>query len=159
MAQCRVKKLQPSEAALRKLGVQIGSGTTDLEKLFPGIAAVRFTTDGSGPMVNLRIAKKEGVPVTLMPEGSVDSSVVTVKRVAELDFYNLRFSGLANKLGITTNQTTALIRLLGIKDSEEYAKFIISTWCYSPKALERIRQALAEKPIEDWWKEYREQLA
>jgi hypothetical protein len=99
------------------------------------------------------------VPVTLVPEGSADSSVVTVKRVAELDFYNLRFNSLASKLGITTNQTTALITLLKIKENEDYSKFIISTWCYSPKALERLRQALGEKPIEGWWKQYREQLA
>lgn len=153
------EKLQPSEAALRKLGAQIGAGTTDIDTLFPGIAAVQFTTDGSGPRVNLRIAKKEGVPVTLVPEGSVDSSVVTVKRVAELDFYNLRFNGLVAKLGITTNQTTALIALLKIKENEDYSKFIISTWCYSPNALERLRQALQEKAIEDWWKQYRDQRA
>jgi Domain of unknown function (DUF3644) len=53
------EKLQPSETALRKLVAQIGTGTTDLGTLFPGIAAVRFTTDGSGPTVNLRIAKKK----------------------------------------------------------------------------------------------------
>lgn len=149
------EKLQPSETALRRLGSQIGSGTTDLEILFPGIAAVAFTTDGSGPTVSLRIVKKEGVPVTLVPEGGADSSVVTVKRVAELDYYSLRFNSLATKLGITTNQTTALIKLLGIKENDEYAKQIISTWCYSPRALERMREALKEKPIEEWWREYR----
>jgi hypothetical protein len=81
--------------------------------------------------------------------------VVAVKRVAELDYYNLRFNGLATKLGISTNQTTALITLLRIKENEEYSKFIISAWCYSSKALERMREALKEKPIEKWWQEYR----
>jgi hypothetical protein len=150
------EKLQPSESTLRKLGARIGAGVTDLDTLFPGIAAVAFTTDGSGPTVSLRIAKKEGIPVTLVPEGNADTSVVTVKRVAELDYYNLRFNGLAAKLGITTNQTTALITLLNLKSNDEYAKFIISTWCYSPKALERLRAALAEEPIEEWWQKYRQ---
>lgn len=62
-----------------------------------------------------------------MPEGSSDSSVVMVKRVAELDYYNLRFKGLADKLHITTNQTTALITLLGIKEGEDYAKRFVNT--------------------------------
>jgi hypothetical protein len=150
------EKLQPSEAALRKLGKQIGSGVTDLETLFPGIAAVSFATDGSGPSVSLRIVKKEGVPVTVVPEGSTDSSVVAVRRVSELDFYTLRFNGLAKKLGITTNQLTAMMSLLKIKESEDYAKHIISTWCYSPKALDRLRQALSEKSAKTWWSEYQE---
>jgi hypothetical protein len=90
----------------------------------------------------------------LVPDGVADSSVVTVKRVAELDYYSLRFNGLGKKLGITTNQTTALITLLQIKENGEYAKQIISTWCYSPKALERLREALKEKPVAEWWKEY-----
>ena len=128
------EKLQPSQGVLDKLCTQIGGGTTQLEVLFPGIAAVAFATDGSGPTVNLRIVKKEGIPVNLVPEGTADSSVVSVKRVSELDFYNLRFNDLATKLGITTNQTTALITLLDIKGNEEYAKRFFNTWCYSPKS-------------------------
>lgn len=153
------EKLQPSESALQKLSGQIGRGVVDLDALFPGIAAVRFVTEGTGPTVSLRIAKKEGVPVTLVPEGAVDSSVVAVKRVSELDYYNLRFGGLAQKLEITTNQTTAMITLLGIKDNEDFAKFFFNTWCYSPKALDMLKRALQEKPAEEWWKQYRDRSA
>ncbi len=148
-------KLQPSEAALRKLSTRISGGTTEIEQLFPGIAAVDFTTEGTGASVSLRIVKREGIPVTLVPEGSADSSVVSVKRVSELDYYNLRFADLARKLSITTNQATALVSLLGVKDSEDYAKEFFHTWCYSPKALEQMRQALKEKPVREWWAEYR----
>lgn len=149
------EKLQPSESALQKLSSQISKGTTDVDQLFPGLAAVSFTTEGTGTSVSLRIVKREGIPVTLVPEGSADSSVVSVKRVSELDFYNLRFGDLAGKLGITTNQATALVTLLGIKGSEDYAKQFFHTWCYSPKALERMRKALKERPITAWWAEYR----
>lgn len=153
------EKLQPSEVALRKLGVQIGGGATSLDALFPGITAVRFTADGAGPNINLRIVKREGVPVALVPEGAADSSVVAVRRVAELDYYNLRFNSLARKLSITTNQATALITLLGIKVDEDCAKLFFSTWCYSQKALERMKKALSEKSIEEWWIEYRSRQA
>ncbi len=149
------EKLQPSEAALQKLSTRITSGTTEIDQLFPGIAAVTFTTEGTGAAVSLRIVKREGIPVTLVPEGSADSSVVSVKRVSELDYYNLRFADLARKLDITTNQATAIVSLLGVKDSEDYAKKFFHTWCYSPKALERMRGALKEKPVTEWWAQYR----
>jgi hypothetical protein len=105
--------------------------------------------------VNLRIAKREGVPVTLVPEGSADSSVVGVKRVSELDYYNLRFGKIATKLGITTSQTSAMIKLLKIKEDEEMAKMFFSTWCYSQKALSRLEAALSEKSAQEWWQEHR----
>jgi hypothetical protein len=149
------EKLQPSETALRKVATVIGSGVTDLDSLFPGIAGVSFSTEGTGPTVSLRIVKKAGVPVTLMPEGTADAGVVGIKRVNELDFYNLRFKDLKATLGITQNQATALIQLLAIKESQDYAKYIISTWCYSQKALTKMREALKEKPVAEWWRQYR----
>ncbi|MFI9455197.1 DUF3644 domain-containing protein [Amycolatopsis sp. NPDC052450] len=155
----RGEKLQPGESTLRKLGAQISAGVTDLDVLFPGIAAVEFVTDGSGPAISLRIAKKEGIPVTLVADGDADSSVVAVRRVSELDFYNLRFSGLVDKLEVTTNQTTALITLLKIKENEEYAKSFFNTWCYSQKALIRLREALQAQKPEDWWREYKAHMA
>ena len=61
------------------------------------------------------------------------------------------------QLGLSaTNQATALITLLEIKGNEDFAKRIITTWCYSGKALEAMRQALVEKPVRDWWAEYRQ---
>jgi uncharacterized protein DUF3644 len=151
----RGEKLQPGERDLIKLSDRISNGDTDLDTLFPGIAGVQFSSDGSGVNVSLRINKKEGVPVTLVPEGSSDTSVVGVKRVSELDFYNLRFRDLATKLGITTNQTTALITLLEIKTNEDCSKMFFNTWCYSQRTLERLRVALTEKDVDDWWSEYR----
>ncbi|MFC0105578.1 DUF3644 domain-containing protein [Kibdelosporangium aridum] len=155
----RGEKLQPSETALQRLSSQIGHGLIEVDALFPGIAAVRFVFEGAGPRVNLRIAKKDGVPVTLVPEGTVDSSVVAVKRVSELDYYNLRFADLVEKLEVTSSQTNALITLLGIKENEDFAKLFFRTWCYSPKALATLRQALHEKSIEEWWRLYRDRLA
>ena len=58
------ERLQPSEADLSKLGVKIKAGKTKIEEIFPGIAAIAFSTEGSGTNVNLRIVKNEGIPVT-----------------------------------------------------------------------------------------------
>ncbi|MGW5723410.1 DUF3644 domain-containing protein [Amycolatopsis sp. NPDC003865] len=149
------EKLQPSEATLQQLSKRIGSGETELDVLFPGIAGVRFAAEGTGPEINLRIVKKEGIPVTLVAEGNSDSSVVAVKRVSELDYYNLRFRDLAQKLGVTTNQTTALITELGVKENEDFAKQFFSTWCYSQKALQCLKNALDERAADEWWLLYK----
>ncbi|PUB26908.1 hypothetical protein C8K30_105135 [Promicromonospora sp. AC04] len=151
----RGEKLQPSEQQLGKLTASIAGGSTKLDVLFPGIAAITFTTELDGPTVNLRIVKREGIPVTIVKEGSADSSVVSVRRVNELDFYNLRFKDLHTKLGITTNQLTAMIVLLGVKANPDCAKKIITTWCYSQTALTLLREALVQRPADQWWAEYR----
>ncbi len=79
-----------------------------------------------------------------------------MKRVNELGYYNLRFAGLAQKLDITTNQVTALIRVLEIKSDEDCCMRIINTWCYSPEALTKMRAALEERPALEWWQMYRD---
>jgi hypothetical protein len=63
------ERYQPGAADLRKLGKQIIDGKT-LDEVFPGIAAVDFTTEGVGPKLSLRITKKEGIPVHLVQEGT-----------------------------------------------------------------------------------------
>lgn len=148
------ERLQPSETELRKIATRIGTGETHLDTLFPGISGISFSVEGAGPTVSLRLNKKEGIPVKLMPEGGAGTRVVGVKRVNELDFYNLRFKELKNRLGITPNQLTALVQLLNIKASEDFSKYIISTWCYSQNAVKALEAALQEKPIEHWWREY-----
>jgi hypothetical protein len=63
------QKLQPGETELRNLGARVAEGS-DLTDVFPGIASVDFVTEGSGPTLSLRIVKREGVPVHLVPEGT-----------------------------------------------------------------------------------------
>ncbi len=79
-----------------------------------------------------------------------------MKRVNELGFYNLRFADLAEKLGITTNQVTALISLLEIKADKDCCMRIINAWCYSPEALTKMRTALEARPVLEWWQMYRD---
>lgn len=150
------QRLQPSEGDLRKLGTKISGGDTDIDSLFPGIAGVAFQSQGRGTDLSLRITKREGIPVNLVQEGTADASVVAVKRVNELGYYNLRFADLARKLNITTNQVTALIRLLEVKSDQDCCMQIINTWCYSPEALTKMRAALETRSALEWWHMYRE---
>lgn len=154
--------VQPSEYELRKLGTRL-TGGEQFDRLFPGIGAVTFQTDGVGPSLSLRIAKKEGVPVTVVPEGTPGAGVVALKRVDELGFYNLGHNELSKKVGLTTNKTTAAIRILGIKDDPDSHKEIVigkmKYQRYSQNAIQRIRSLLAEKSPADIWADYRALLA
>ena len=134
-----------------------------LDQIFHGIASVKFVTDGSGPNVSLRITKNDGVPVTIVPEGTPGSSVVAVRRVDELGFYNLGRDDLATKVGLTTNKTSAAIRVLGLKaDADCYKEFKIGAvrhQRYSQEAIARVRGLLAVKSPDEVWQEYRKLLA
>jgi hypothetical protein len=67
--------------------------------VFQGAAAVEISPDGVGPALSLRLSKKEGIPIQLVPEGTPDASVVAVKRVNELDFYSMGAKQLAKNSG------------------------------------------------------------
>ena len=150
--------LQPSVGQLRRIGAAIREGGT-LDELFPGISGVSFTVDGSGAQISLRITKKEGVAVTLVPEGTPDSGVVAVRRVDELGFYNLGHRELSAKVGLSTNKTTAAIALLDLKSDEDCFKVFklgkTQIGRYSQNAIKRIGDLLVSKSADEIWAEYR----
>ena len=94
------EKGQPSDTELRQLGESLLAGKA-WDDVFQGVAAVEITTDGAGPTLSLRVVKKEGIPIRLVAEGTPGASVVAVKRVNELDYYNLGAKQLADNVGLT----------------------------------------------------------
>lgn len=135
--------VQPSEAELRKLGFWL-TGGEKFDQLFPGIGAVTFQTDGVGPSLSLRIAKKEDI-VTVVPEGTPGAGVIALKRVDELGFYNLGHNDVAKKVGLTPNKTTAAIRVLGIKDDPDCYREVaigkVKYQRYSQNTIQRIKDS------------------
>ena len=71
------EKGQPSIADLRSLAVDLiwGKGW---QEVFIGAASIEVTASGAGPNMALRITKKEGSPIQLVPEGTQGASVVAV---------------------------------------------------------------------------------
>src|SRR6202035_5790956 len=121
----RGEKLQPGEIELRKISQRGVAGET-LGRLFPGLAGIQLTTEGSGPNLSLRISKKEGIPIQLVPEGTPGASVVGVKRVNELDYYSLGAKQLAEKVALTVNKLVAVVDHLKIRDDSDcYKEFRI----------------------------------
>lgn len=154
------KKEQPSDVDLMRTARQVCEGRR-WEEIFPGAAAVDITVDGTGPSISLRLSKKEGIPIQLVPEGTPGASVVAVRRVNELDYYNLGAKQLAEKVGLTLPKLLAVVDYIGLrKDNEYYKEFKIGSQThkqYSQKAIEKIREALRLEGIDKIWAWKKEQ--
>jgi len=148
---------QPGEPELRRLVRDISKGRS-WQDIFPGIASLRLDTTGTGLSVSLRIAKNEGEPVRLVPEGTPGATVVAIKRVNELSYYSLGLHDLAVKLKLTNNKTLAVVRALKVQSNEEYFKvFKIGTVThkrYSMNCLDYLHKELPKLDMERIWKEF-----
>ncbi|MCK4515180.1 MAG: hypothetical protein KAU31_07980, partial [Spirochaetaceae bacterium] len=96
----RGDRLQPTDGELRKLGQSISNGE-EWREVFPGVAAIEITATGTGPSLDLRISKKKGIPIQLVPEGTPGASVVAVRKIDSLSFYNLGRNQVAKHLGLS----------------------------------------------------------
>lgn len=150
--------LQPGDGELQRLGQRLVAGETFAD-IFPGIGSINFSTDGSGPQMGLRITKKEGVPVTLVPEGTAGSSVVAVHKVDLLGFYNLGHADLSKKVGLNRSKTTAAVAVAGLKaDADCYKEVAVGKaryQRYSQKAIDRIQRLVEDKGADQIWAEYK----
>ncbi len=152
------ERLQPSTGDLKRISTQIQSGQS-WDKIFPGVASIEFTTKGYGPSLDLRITKKEGMPVHVVPEGTPGAAVVAIKRVDELGFYNLSLTQLAEKVGLTGPKTTALIRHLNLQaDPDCFKQIVIGKTKfnrYSQKAIDHIKRELPVVSMEKIWAQHK----
>ncbi len=149
--------LQPSVSELRKKGKLLGKGTS-WEMVFRGVASIQLNAETVGPNLNLRITKTEGLPIRLVQEGTPEASNLAVKRVNELDFYNLGRDNLAKHVGLSGPRTTAVIWSLKLQENSDYFKEIVIGGTkhkrYSQQAIKAIKEALKQKTIEEIWSEY-----
>lgn len=155
------ERVQPGQGDIKKLSEEIKKGKS-WDQIFPGVASINITATGYGPSLDLRISKKEGVPVQLVPEGTPGTSVVAIKRVNELDFYGLGRDQLAEKVGLTGPKTSAMIWHLDLQaDPECYKKITIGKTKfsrYSQKAIDRIKKELSKVSIDAIWQKYWESI-
>ncbi len=149
---------QPSVRELTRRSKAIRAGD-DWEGIFPGVAALETTASGVGPSIDLRLSRKEGVQVEIVPEGTPGAGKIVLKRVDDLGFYNLGFMQLATKMKLSTAKTTAVIWYLKLKEDRECCKeFVIGKSRfprYSQNAIAAIRDLLTATDIEQIWQSYR----
>lgn len=151
------ERIQPGTGDLNRLAKKMRGGQS-WDKVFPGVASVEFTAKGYGPSLDLRISKKEGTPVQLVPEGTPGAAVVAIKRVNELGYYNLSPTQLAENAGLSGPKTTALVRHLNLRsDPECFTEILIGKSKfprYSQKAIDRIRKELPVVDMQKVWAQY-----
>ena len=149
---------QPSDGDLGKVCKRLSEGEV-WRTVFPGVASINISAEADGPSVSLRLTKREGIPVQLLKEGEGSGAAVAVRRVNELDFYNLGATQLAEKVGLTVPKCRAVVDHLGLRDDADYFKEIrignTRHPRYSQHAIARVREALKRGPIEAIWAEYR----
>ena len=145
---------QPSKGELDRIGRKLLKN--DWKDVFPGAALINVVTAGTGIDISVRITKTEGPPIRLVPEGTPGASTAAVRRVNELDFYNLGATQIADDLGLTVPKLLAVVAHLGIKDDVDCFKEIAIGSArhkrYSQKAIPRIRECLMNECLDVIWK-------
>jgi hypothetical protein len=138
------RESQPSDG-LDRIVTRIDSGE-NWRRTFPGVATLTIVPEGNGPGLSLRITKKGGEAVQMVPEGTPDSTLVAVKRVNELDFYSLGLRDLARKLGVNATRLLRLIQKDRMQEDSDFFKAIrigkSTHKRYSGKCYEALRASL-----------------
>lgn len=154
----RGETFQPSENYLNKLADQV-KDSKDWKDLFPGVAAINLTTDGVGTNISLRITKKEGIPVNIVPEDTPGATTVALKTVDTSGYYNLSHTKLAKKVGLTSPRLTALLKHLNLKDDsncyKEFAFGKVTHPRYSKAAIKKIKEELEIVDMDEIWSKHR----
>ncbi len=150
----RGERSQPSKGELDRLLGDVSSNKS-WEDVFPGVASLSLDTAGSGLSVSLRITKKSGEPVSLVPEGTPGATLIAVKRVNELSFYSLGLKDLAEKVGLTSPRALTVVQELDLQSDDDYFKEIavgkVKYKRYSSAALDRVREELPNLDLDDIW--------
>jgi len=146
---------QPGDAELEAIIEQISKGDS-WQKLFPGVASLGLSTESTNTVgVAIRLAKREGQPVVLVPEGTPGATTVAIKRVNELDYYSLGLKDLANKIGLSQPRTLALVRHLGLQGRTDCFKTFsvggVTFKRYSKTALQVAKEALETLDMGKVW--------
>jgi GNAT superfamily N-acetyltransferase len=147
-------KSQPSDGELDRVVTRTNSGEK-WQQIFPGVATLTIVPEGNGPGLSLRITKKRGEAVQIVPEGTPDSTVVAVKRVNELDFYSLGLHDLARKLGVNATRLLWLIQRDRMQEDADFFKAIRigknTHKRYSGKCYEALRAKLTRINLNELW--------
>ena len=154
------KNTQPSDKEIGAIAEQIKIGQS-WSDIFKGVSAITLDKIGEGPSISLKISKKADVEIQLVKDNP-NAAVVAVKRVNELDYYNLGLKQLVDNIKrsfqfVTTTKLLKLIHYLRIPDNPDlYKEIRINSQChkrYSKKAQELLINKIPELDLENNWRE------
>ena len=145
---------QPSELEVNALALQVRQGRP-WQEIFPGVATLQVSTEGEGINVSIRLVKKEGEAVQIVPADTPNATVMAVRKIDLLGYYSLGLSNVAEMVGLSTPRALAIVQELDLQASDEYFReFDIGSqhWKrYSAKAVDKIKAALPELNMDEVW--------
>jgi len=149
---------QPTDAQVSRVIRRMKTGD-DWQAIFPGVAALKLNTTGYGLSFSVRITKQDSsLPVRLVHDADSTEDVTLIREVNMIDRYSMGLFDLAAKAGIGRNKCLALVHHLGLKtDPECFKEFChksIRYKGYSPKALQKIQEALPTLDLDQIWRNY-----
>jgi hypothetical protein len=149
---------QPTNKTVTRIISRIKEGE-DWRVIFPNVAALRFDTEGSGLTYSVRISReREAPPVRILHDGETAEDVALIREVNLIDRYSMGLYDLADKLGLGRNKTLALVQHLNLQNDpdcfREFRHRSMKYKGYSPKALEKLKDALPSIDIDDIWRKY-----
>lgn len=149
---------QPSDGRVAKVIKRMKRGE-NWRSIFPGVACLRLDTAGHGLTYSVRFTRQSSAPpVRILREGESAKNATLVREVNLLDRYSMGLHELAEKVGLGRNKTLALVHHLGLQaDPECFKEFrhkSLRFKGYSPKALQRIQEALPNVDVDHIWQEY-----
>jgi hypothetical protein len=149
---------QPTDAQVSRVIKRMKAGN-GWETIFPGVATLKLDTTGYGLSCSIRITKQENsLPVRLVHDADSAEDVTLIREVNMIDRYSMGLFDLADKAGIGRNKCLALVRHLNLQaDPECFKEFRHKSMQYkgySPRALQRINEALATLDLDQIWRNY-----
>lgn len=133
--------------------------------IFPEVAQLRISTEGSGIPITMRISKDAPIAVRVVKPGEEAEVVGTLikQEINVWDVFNLGLYQVAENLGISSPRTLAIIYELKIQDDKqcyrELKKGSQSFKAYSKVALDRLRAiCVSPEKVEEIWQKHRVKL-
>lgn len=142
----------------REIGLSSGLNWRDV---FPGVAAVDISTEGTGYQINFVINKKGGgIPSYHIAEAdsATHDAVIGVQKVNDFDRFSMTQATMAEHLGISSYQAQALIWYLRIKENrdayKEFKRGTVVIRGYSQNALQMCRNELSNGSLSEICRNY-----
>ncbi|MGC5255379.1 DUF3644 domain-containing protein [Gordonia sp. DT218] len=127
-------------------------------QVFPKLTGYTSEIEGDGVAVEVRIVKKEGLPITYTDDPTADTAAI---RTVDLERkFHMGARDLADKAGIGKSRAVALRRHLGLDDDDDHFSHRfrfggMEHRRYSDNALKAMRQAVKTIDLEKVWQSHR----
>lgn len=141
-----------SAVAKRRKGV-------DWEVIFPEVAQLKLTTEGSGIPISMKITKDGPIAVRVAKPGEEVVGTLVKQEVNLWDVFTLSRNDLAEKLSLSGPRTHALIYELELQKDpscyRELKKKSLIFKGYSKKALDNLREAKESVNMDEVWQRHK----